>query len=257
MPISHAIFPENWGTEGGAAAGTLQVLNFFAEQFGEYPFLNEKYFTASHRDGVGMEHQTCTSMPGNETDSVGVSDGYNRRNVHELAHQWFGDLITGRTFDHLWLNEGFATYCEALFYEYQQGVQAFHSFVNAWSVSTTTPVVGPNSDSFSGSVVYRKGAWVLHMLRHVVGDATFNQILRQWVVNPSTHYGTAVSSDFEDVAESVSGMDLTAFFNQWLYRPDGVSSSRPTYRFNGGSTRAGADFTVASPSRRPSRATRM
>ena len=57
------------------------------------------------------------------------------------------------------------------------------------------------------------------MLRHVVGDATFNQILRQWVVNPSTQYGTAVSADFETVAESVSGKDLTTFFNQWLYRP--------------------------------------
>jgi hypothetical protein len=244
MAISHAIFPENTGTEGSAAAGTLQVMNYFAQKFGEYPFLSEKYFTASHTDGAGMEHQTCTSMPGNETDGVGVSDGYNRRNVHELAHQWFGDLITCRTFDHLWLNEGFATYCEALFYEFQKGVQEFHRYVNAWTVSTTTPVVGPNSDSFSGSVVYRKGAWVLHMLRHVVGDSTFTEVLRQWVVNPTTQYGTAVSADFEAVAEAISGRDLTTFFSQWLYRPDGVSASQPTYRFNGGSTRTGADFTV-------------
>ncbi|MCX7717686.1 MAG: M1 family aminopeptidase [Candidatus Sumerlaeaceae bacterium] len=249
MPISHAIYPENIGLEGSGAVGTLEVMNFFADTFGEYPFLPEKYFTASHYSGSGMEHQTCTSMPGGD-----VQDGRQRRNVHELAHMWFGDKVTCRTFDHLWLNEGFATYAEALWVEHSQGKAAFHSYVNAWSVTTTVPVIGPNSDSFSGSVVYRKGAWVLHMLRRVVGDPAFFQILRDYTEVPSIKYGTALTPDFKAVAESVSGKNLTSFFNQWLYRPGSEApgtggvyepSAQPTYWYCGSAQKSGADWVTS------------
>lgn len=236
MPIAHAIYPENWSVEGAGAVGTLQVMNFFADRFGEYPFLDEKYFTASHNSGAGMEHQTATSMPGGD-----VQDGMQRRNVHELAHQWFGDKITPHTFDHLWLNEGFATYCEALWDEYKWGRYAFWARVNSWSVSTTQSVAGPDSDNFSGGAVYRKGAWVLHMLRHVVGEQHFWQILRTWADHPAVRYSTAVSADFEAVAEAVSGMDLTTFFAQWLWRSNNSNPpAQPTYRFTAATSRAGS-----------------
>ena len=249
MPISHAIYPENLGLEGTGAAGTLEVMNFFADTFGEYPFLNEKYFTASHYSGAGMEHQTCTSMPGGD-----VQDGRQRRNVHELAHMWFGDKVTCATFDHLWLNEGFATYAEALWVEHSQGKAAFHAYVNAWTVTTTVPVINPNADAFAGSVVYRKGAWVLHMLRRVVGDATFFQILRDYTEVPSLRYGTVLTQDFKAVAESVSGKNLTSFFNQWLYRPGSEApgtggvyepSAQPTYWFCGSAQKSGADWVTS------------
>ncbi len=238
MPISHAIYPENLSLEGNGAAGTLEVMNFFADRFGEYPFLDEKYFTASHNSSAGMEHQTATSMPGGD-----VQDGMQRRNVHELAHQWFGDKITPYSFDHLWLNEGFATYCEALWDEYKWGRYAFWSRVNGWSVSTTQSVAGPNSDNFSGGAVYRKGAWVLHMLRNVVGEETFWQILRTWAEHPAVSYGSAVSDDFEAVAEAVSGMDLTDFFAQWLWRSNNSNPpAQPTYRFKASSSRSGENW---------------
>lgn len=238
MPISHHIFPENIGVEGNAAAGTLQVMNFFADTFGEYPFLTEKYWTASHTDGAGMEHQTCTSMPGGD-----VQDGLQRRNIHELAHQWYGDMITCRNFDHLWLNEGFGTYAEALWVEHISGLAAYHTCVNEWltqGVSTSVPLVGPNSDSFNGSVVYRKGAWVLHMLRHVIGDANMFTLLRVWAADSHYAYGTALSLDFETVAEAVSGQDLSSFFSQWLYRPGGSETSgRPRYYYTGSAAPGG------------------
>ena len=241
MTVAHAIYPENLSIEGSGAAGTIQVLNFFADKFGEYPFLDEKYYTASHNSSSGMEHQTCTSMPGGD-----VFDGMQRRNVHELSHQWFGDKITPYTFDHLWLNEGFATYCEALWDEYKFGTYAFWSRVNGWSVSTTQSVAGPSSDNFSGAAVYRKGAWVLHMLRHVVGEDTFWQILRTWAQNAAVAYGTAVSDDFETVAEAVSGKDLTTFFAQWLWRSDSSNPpAQPTYRFNASTTRSGEKWVLA------------
>lgn len=241
MTIAHAIYPENLSVEGTGAAGTLQVMNFFADRFGEYPFLDEKYYTASHNSSSGMEHQTCTSMPGGD-----VMDGMQRRNVHELAHQWFGDKITPYSFDHLWLNEGFATYCEALWDEYKWGRYAFWARVNGWSVSTTQSVAGPSSDNFSLGAVYRKGAWVLHMLRNVVGEEKFWEILRTWAQHPAVSYGSAISSDFETVAESVSGMDLTAFFNQWLWRSDSSNPpAQPTYRFKAATSKIGSNWNVA------------
>lgn len=244
MPISHYIFPENSPTEGNAAVGTLAVMNFFADTFGEYPFLNEKYWTASHTDGAGMEHQTCTSMPGGD-----VQDGRQRRNVHELSHHWYGDKITCRSMDHLWLNEGFATMAEALWVEYTSGVAAYHTYVNSWvtqGVSTSTPLVGSSADSFSGSVVYRKGGWVLHMLRHVVGDAKFFAILRTWAASPAFSYGTAVSADFQAVAESVSGQNLSQFFSQWLYRPNGGTepAGQPRYNYSGSAAKSGGTTTL-------------
>jgi aminopeptidase N len=235
MAISHAIYPENFSEEEFGAAGTLEVMNFFADRFGEYPFLSEKYFTASHNSGSGMEHQTCTSMPGGD-----VFDGMGRRNVHELAHHWFGDKITCTTFDHVWLNEGFSTYCEALWDEFKFGRFAYWSRVNAWQAATDQPTVGPSSDNFDQNAVYQKGGLILHMLRHVVGDATFAQIMRDWAQAPAHAYGTALSADFETVAELTSGRELTPFFDQWLNHPINTSDpSRPTYRFNATTGKSG------------------
>ena len=240
MPIAHAIYPENISFEATGAQGTLAVMNFFAQIFGEYPFLTEKYFTASHASGSGMEHQTCTSMPARD-----VQDGRQRRNVHELAHMWFGDLITCESFEHLWLNEGFATLAEALWVEHNSGRQAYHDYVNNWTVTTSQPVVGPNTDNFATSVAYRKGAWILHMLRGMVGEAKFFEILRGWAAHPTVRYGTANSQQFEDFCESVTVRDLTAFFSQWLYRGSDVGTpAQPAYRFNASLTR-GAPNTLS------------
>ena len=235
MAISHAIYPENGTVENFAASGTLQVMNFFADTFGEYPFLSEKYATASHNSGSGMEHQTCTSMPGGD-----VQDGIKRRNVHELAHHWFGDKITCANFDHVWLNEGFATYAEALWDEFKFDRYAYWSRVNAWVAADDQPTIGPNSDNFDQNAIYQKGGLILHMLRHVVGDATFLQILKNWAQAPAHAYGTAVSADFENVAEATSGKDLTTFFSQWLNHPTSSSDNyRPAYRFNGTTAKSG------------------
>ena len=228
MPIKHAIYPENISYEGTGAAGTLAVMEFFAEKFGEFPFLDEKYYTASHASGSGMEHQTCTSMPARD-----VQDGRQRRNVHELAHSWFGDLITCKNFNHLWLNEGFATICEALWFEHEGGPSAYHSWVDNWTVSDSQPLVGPDSDNFAGSVAYRKGAWVLHMLRGMLGDDAFFDLLKGWASHPPVRYGNADSAQFEAFCEARTGRDLTAFFSQWLTRGTDVGTpGRPRYQFN-------------------------
>ncbi|MCX7766388.1 MAG: M1 family aminopeptidase, partial [Candidatus Sumerlaeia bacterium] len=223
MTVGHYVYPEN-SDELGGIVGTMEAMLLFRDLFGEYPFLREKYVTATHNSGSGMEHQTCTSMPPRDL----VPDGRGRRNIHELAHQWFGDSITMRHFDHLWLNEGFATYCEALYVEHFQGRSAYHNYVNRWNtlgINDTTPLVNPNADAFSGSLVYRKGAWVLHMLRHVVGDEKFFTALRNYYQRFA--YQTTLTPDLQAEFEAVYGASLEWFFQEWVY-----GTGRPTYNWS-------------------------
>jgi len=220
MIVGHYLYPEST-TEIPGIAGTLDAMGFFARTFGEYPFLSEKYVTSTHTSGSGMEHQTCTSMP------VGnlAPDGKHRRNIHELAHHWFGDEVTCETFDHLWLNEGFATYCEALYSEYDLGIGGYYSVVDGFvstGISDTTPLVNSNADAFAGNLVYRKGGFVLHMLRRVMGDDAFFPALRDYLQRHSM--GTVVTSDFQVVCEEHHGASLDYFFQEWVY---GIG--RPTY----------------------------
>ena len=223
MTVGHYIYPENT-SELGATVGTLEGLNLFSKLFGEYPFITEKYVTATHEDTAGMEHQTCTSMPPLDL----APDGRGRRNIHELSHQWFGDSITMRHFDHLWLNEGFGTYCEAIYNEYYIGTTAYHNTVNGWEatgINNTTPLVNSNADAFAGSLVYRKGGWVLHMLRHVIGDDNFFLSMKNYAIKYA--YSTALTPNFQAEVEAVYGQSLDWFFQEWVY---GVG--RPTYSWS-------------------------
>ncbi len=223
MPVQHYVYPEYYTYDGPAALpGTIRALEVFAELFGEYPFLAEKYSNVSFPWGGGMEHQTCTSM---YPQGLGPN-GLGGVNIHETAHQWFGDLVTMKHFDHLWLNEGFATYCEALFREHESGKAAYHSLVNGWWVYDAVPLVSDHADDFNGGVVYNKGGWVLHMLRHVVGDAAFFQSIRAYLQDPAHAYGNALSKDFQAHVEAASGRNLDWFFTPWLYL-----AGRPSYQY--------------------------
>ncbi len=239
MPVGHWIHSEHLGLDGNGHVGTIQAMNFFAEVFGEYPFINEKYETAAWGLTYAIEHQTATSMPSGASDGVG--NGLGRRNVHELAHHWFGDKVTMHSWNHLWLNEGFATYCEALFDEYFRGNFSFHTRVNGWIVGSG-PVVSTNGDGFGDGNIYKRGAWVLHMLRFTIGDDNFFAAMRAYA---ATGYTTALSQpgngdapvDFQSVVEQASNMapgTLNAFFTQWLYSSNNGPnhSSRPTYSYS-------------------------
>lgn len=239
MPIGHYVFPQNLDYEAPGAAGTLDAMEFFARTFGEYPFLEHKYTTATHLSGSGMEHTTVTSMPARD---VGVATGSSlpgrgRRNVHELAHHWFGDDVTCRTFDHLWLNEGFATWCEALYYEDEGGIDAYHAYVRAWTVSDTVPLVNPNADNFAGSVAYRRGGMMLHMLRNVVGKEELIGAMRLYLERHRG--GTVLTEDFQQALEDHTGEDLDYFFNQWVYQP-----GRPSYNWGYSTRQEGNEYIV-------------
>jgi len=183
--------------------------------------------------GGGMEHQTATSL----------CCWIDWLMAHELAHQWYGDAITCENFSHIWLNEGFATYAEALWDESNGGPAAYrNNLLNNQYFGPGTIYVPPadlNNESriFDGNLSYNKASWVLHMLRGMVGDATFFDILRAWTASPSVANGTATTEDFQAIAESVSGRNLSNFFSNWIY-----NEYFPTYSFSWNATDLGGSW---------------
>ena len=161
--------------------------------------------------------------------------------VHEVAHQWFGNAVTEKDWDDVWLSEGFATYFTLLFTEHARGRDAFVDGVRRSRTtvlrleqsSPNTPVVHRNLDEKTQRVlnnfVYQKGGWTLHMLRGLIGTETFwtgirNYYRRYMNANAST-------DDFRQVMEQASGQDLRWFFTQWLNR-SGVPKIEGSWRYN-------------------------
>jgi hypothetical protein len=200
---------------------TVDVLDRYASLFGEYPFVAEKYDIAQFPWGGGMEHQTATSQC---CWSVYLT-------AHETAHQWFGDAITCESFSDIWLNEGFATYCEALWDEGTGGMAAYRANIAANRYYGNGTIWVPPGSSFGrifdGNLSYNKASWVLHMLRGILGDTAFFATLRAYATDPRFAYGTATTADFQSVAEATSGLDLSDFFASWIYAP-----YYPTYLYD-------------------------
>ncbi|HTK83279.1 MAG TPA: M1 family aminopeptidase [Bacteroidota bacterium] len=214
MEVLNYVLPEHLSTAQAVLPLTVQMLGIYSDLFGLYPFISEKYGHSEFGWGGGMEHQTMTSFGGYSEGLV----------AHELAHQWFGDMITCRKWPDVWLNEGFATYLTALYYERQYGAGSYWSYMNSQmsSAKTATGTISVTDTMnigrlFSGSLVYAKGATVLHMLRHVLGDSVFFQAMYSYANDPAFKYGTASTEDFRAVCEAVSGKNLEYFFNEWIY----------------------------------------
>ena len=188
------------------------MIRFFAETFGEYPFIKEKYGVAEFLWQLGaMEHQTITGVA---TNMVSGKNYFLDVYAHELAHHWWGDAVGPKSWKDIWLNEGFATYSEALYFEFRSGKSALRStMLDMKQRNFRGSLAEPRPFLFS-STVYDKGAWVLHMLRWEVGDKIFFKILRDYF--NKYKYSIASTEDFENVCESVSGKDLTKFFDQWI-----------------------------------------
>lgn len=191
------------------------VMNFFIKKFGAYPYENEKYGHAQCRFGGGMEHTSMTFMGG----------WWYYVLIHELAHQWFGDKITCGSWEDIWLNEGFATYLEGLTCE--EGIQStsFHD----WLAAKRSTIIGVTNGSvfcddttsvsriFNGRLSYNKGAYLLHMLRWVVGDDDFFEGVYNYINDPVLSYDYALTEDFKAHMEIASDTILGEFFEDWYY----------------------------------------
>jgi aminopeptidase N len=150
--------------------------------------------------------------------------------VHELAHQWWGDLVTMSSWNDIWLNEGFATYSEVLFFERNLNVHPGALMAQEYDDREVngrmagTVYAENEGDPFDDTgAIYDKGAWVLHMLRGVLGDEAFFGSLRDY--GRRFAFGNASTRDFQGVCEEHYGQSLDWFFEQWIFAP-----SRPIYK---------------------------
>ena len=205
------------------AAPTLRVLDFFDDYVG--PFAYDKLANVtSPATGGGME--AATALMYNERSVTG-DRSVRWRNVviHEIAHQWFGNAVTESEWDDVWLSEGFATYFTLLFREYAYGRDDFVAGleqaaerVRAWyAMNPGYRIVHDGLEDMArvtSVATYQKGAWVLHMLRKLVGDEAFQRGIRSYYARHLN--GTASTDDFMRAMEEASGADLRAFFDQWL-----------------------------------------
>jgi hypothetical protein len=210
MEIMHFVFPSHYGSVQTNYGKVPDMITLFADLFGEYPFLEEKYGHAEFTWGGGMEHQTITSLGGWGEYLI----------VHELAHMWWGDMITCETFNHIWLNEGFAVYGEALWAEHTYGWAEYKNQMEyAKYLGGGTIYVPDLSDwnrIFDPDLTYNKASWILHMLRGIVGDLTFYDIITTYY-GSQYQYGACTTEEFRDICEQVSGRDFDQFFQQWIY----------------------------------------
>jgi len=225
MIVSLYAYPGTLETPQIQLKELLDMLCYFHEIFGPYPFLTEKYGIAQFPWGGGMEHQTITSQ-GTFLSSI--------LTVHELAHQWWGDKITNANWHEIWLNEGFASYAEALYFEHTAGQDFYHTYMGWMDRDYPYPIYVDDTTSVRRIfhiTVYDKAGWFLHMLRHIVGDSTFFDILLAYSGDPRFAYGNATTAGFQDVCETVSGMELDWFFEPWIYhvgRPEYLATWNAT-----------------------------
>ena len=213
MKVEYYVLPDKLENAKVDFPGHVKMLKVFSQMFGEYPFLKEKYGVAEFLWYAGaMEHQTITGVSSN---MISGNNFYEDTFVHELAHQWWGNAVGPKSWKDIWLNEGFATYSEALYYEAISGKKALQStMMSKYSSNFTGSLAEPGPFLFT-RIMYDKGAWVLHMLRWEVGDSTFFNILKTYY--ETFKYSNASISDFKTVCEEVSGKNLDKFFEQWVY----------------------------------------
>lgn len=214
--IMDFVFPNSVDTMPQSLVVVDTILDQYSRWFGPYAFRKEKYGIAQW-EGGGMENETLSFCNDADTGLV----------AHETAHQWFGDAITCKTWNDIWLNEGFATYVTDLFMRSTEGESVFDTIIKGQEQYITSVPGGtvyvsdsrlPYIDSvFDGRLSYTKGSQVLNMLRFVLGsDSAFFRSLREYVTGP-LRYGVAGTRDFEHSVEQSSGRDLKWFFDEWVY----------------------------------------
>ncbi len=211
LPIRNVVDADVAGREGGAIGRSGEMIDFFDDLFGPYPFVSYGNLVVDEPLGFALETQT---VPIFGTDAAGSDDIV----AHELAHQWFGDHVSPATWRDIWLNEGFATYAQWLWAEHEGVDLEDHALETAALGDLDTPPIDPGPDDLFHGTVYERGALTLHVLRHRIGDDAFFTLLQTWV----ERYGGASAStaDFEALAEEVSGdQDLDPLFDAWLREP--------------------------------------
>ena len=202
----------------------LPMITYYSQKFGEYAFEKAGFTTLPSNQSPGW----CGGMENQSLINFFCSIWSANLASHEFGHQWFGDAVTCGTWADIWLNEGFATYCEAIWYEYTGGYTSYKNDINSdasyyLSANPGYPIYNPPmSDLFNEAITYDKGACVLHMLRYVLQDTSiFFNCLRGYCLDTTNfRYKNSVTDDFTAKISAVSGQDLTWFIDEWVKQPN-------------------------------------
>jgi aminopeptidase N len=219
--------PETEGPSVGAVAENSlarqpEIIDWLSGIFGPYPF--------SAGGGIVDDFEELAFALETQTRPVYASGFFSDPTggdlvvVHELAHQWIGDLLRLDEWQHIWLNEGFASYAEWMWMEREGLATTQEQFEDVarnappefWELAIGDP--GPEVDKLFDIAVYERGAMTLHALRQAVGDDVFFDILAEWVSSQAG--GTVTTDEFVELAEKLSGMQLDDLFATWLFTPE-------------------------------------
>ena len=237
IPVYTYVFPEDAAIGFKSYAVAKEILPFYIKKIGPYAYQKLANVQSKTIFG-GMENAGAIFYFENSPGSRGIEELM----AHEIAHQWFGDAASEKSFAHLWLSEGFATYMTNVYLEDKYGVDtlkkrliADRNTVIKFEKRRLTPVVDTavktNYMQLLNANSYQKGGWVLHMLRRKLGEVAFWKGIRNYYARYNG--GNANTNDLCTIMEQASGQDLKPFFNQWLYtagHPDlGIS-----WKYNAG-----------------------
>ncbi len=229
VPVSAYVLPSDSARAARALPDFLDQVRFLEETLGPYPPRADKYGIAQ-APFLGMEHQSIIAY-GHDftTGGIGYEAPFDALHFHELAHEWYGNLVTVQDWKDFWLHEGPATYLEALYAEHLEGDSAYHArtsyFREQIQGGTAIARAEPTTaEEIYHRDVYFRGAMILHTLRYVVGEEALRTILRRFTYPegaasaPEAPFRHVTTDDFIEAADEVSGRSLDAFFQVYLYQ---------------------------------------
>lgn len=233
FPFKFWVLPEDYEKGVKIFPEFMAHLRFFEETLGPYPFRADKYGVAQ-TPHLGMEHQTIIAYGANFDNGAmlsGTDWGFDALHHHELAHEWWGNLVTNSDWKDMWIHEGFGSYMQALYVEQLEGIEGYHAYMAGASSFPNVRAIAPrrsvSAEGIYGAPIYAKGAWVLHTLRYLIGDEAMKKTLRRMAypdpqmekVTDGSHTRFVTTNDFVAIAESVSGRELDWFFDLYTHQP--------------------------------------
>ncbi len=232
-PIHFYVLPEDYQKGLNLMPEIKDHLRFFESYLGPYPFRADKYGIAQ-TPHLGMEHQSIIAYGANFNNASmtrGKDWGFDALHHHELAHEWWGNLITNYDWRDMWIHEGFGSYMQPLYLEDTQGKAAYHEYLKSQRFFSGQLAVAPRTSQLSTEIyrapIYTKGSWTLHTLRYLVGEEDFFEILRRFAyptpaleqVTDGSQTRFVTTDDFLHLCESIAGRDLDWFFEVYLRQP--------------------------------------
>ena len=221
--VQYYVLKENTEAAQGLLDQAEDFLDFYTRNFGQYPWIKEK-FGLVETPYLGMEHQTINAYGNNYKYN---KKGYDWLMLHEMAHEWWGNYLSVSDWADLWIHEGFAVYAEAMYIEEKFGRNEYHKFFRkkmSKKIPHKFPVVTHRNATMSdiyGLDVYNKGAYVLHMLRFLIGDEVFFKTLREFLhIKKDLKNNQVTTQDFINLVNKNTKEDLNWFFKVYLYEKD-------------------------------------